>query len=175
MENIVNLRKLCIDDKVMLSQLANNKNIWNNMRDIFPHPYTLDDAKNFIDIFSKEDLQLTFAIEYNKKFVGIISFIHQVDIYRKSVEIGFWIGEEFWGKGIATTSIKKMIDYARINLDVNRIFARVFAYNIASMKALKNNGFIEEGISIDSIYKNDMFFNSHNFYLLINNNKYLKS
>lgn len=168
MENIVNLRKLSIDDKVILSKLANNKKIWNNMRDIFPHPYTLDDAKNFINIFSKEDLQLTFAIEFNKKFVGIISFIHQIDIYRKSAEIGFWIGEEFWGKGIATTSIKKMIDYAEISLDINRIFARVFAHNIGSMRALKKNGFIEEGISIDSIYKNGTFFNSHNFYLLIN-------
>ncbi|CAA7194796.1 GNAT family N-acetyltransferase [Chryseobacterium potabilaquae] len=169
MEDVIILRKLSVHDTEVLSTLANNRNIWNNMRDIFPHPYTIDDAKNFIAMVSKEDLQLTFGIDFNNQLVGVISFIKQPDVYRKSIEIGFWIGEEYWKKGITSTSIKKMIDYAENSLDVNRIFANVFEHNIASMKVLKNNGFIEEGISIDAVYKNNQFHNLHRFYLLVKN------
>ncbi|MCW3161786.1 GNAT family N-acetyltransferase [Chryseobacterium oryctis] len=167
MENAITLRKLSVDDTETLYKLANNKNIWNNMRDIFPHPYTIDDAKFFINMVAQEEPQLTFAIEFNSHFVGVISFVKQPDVYRKSIEIGFWIGEKYWGKRIVSSAIKKMIDYAIKNLDVNRIFARVFEYNIGSMKALKNNGFIEEGISKKAVYKNNQFYDLHNFYLLI--------
>ncbi|RMZ58129.1 N-acetyltransferase [Chryseobacterium nematophagum] len=169
MEDVIILRKLSVDDTEVLSTLANNRNIWNNMRDIFPHPYTIDDAKNFIAMVSKEDVQLTFGIDFNDQLVGVISFIRQPDVYRKSVEIGFWVGEEYWKKGIAKASVKKMIDYAVKNLDVNRIFANVFEYNTASMKVLKDNDFKEEGISINMVYKNNQFYNLHRFYLLINN------
>ncbi|RNA63621.1 N-acetyltransferase [Chryseobacterium nematophagum] len=169
MEDVIILRKLSVRDTEVLSTLANNRNIWNNMRDIFPHPYTIDDAKNFIAMVSKEDVPLTFGIDFNNQLVGVISFIRQPDVYRKSIEIGFWIGEEYWKKGITSTSIKKMIDYAENSLDVNRIFANVFEHNIASMKVLKKNGFIEEGISIDAVYKNNQFHNLHRFYLLVKN------
>jgi len=169
MENTIILRKLSVDDAAALSRLADNKNIWDNMRDIFPHPYTLKDAFQFIEMVSSEDPQLTFAIEYDGYFAGMISLIKQPDVYRKSAELGFWIGEEYWGKKIVSTATKKLIDYAVNNLDLNRIFARVFEYNKASMKVLKNNGFIEEGISIDAVYKNNQFYDLHHFYLLIRN------
>lgn len=167
MEDKIILRKLSLDDAYDLSRLANNKNIWNNMRDIFPNPYNPSDAANFISMVSEEDPQLTFAIEYDYHFAGVISFIKQQDIYRKNVEIGFWIGEEYWNKGIITTSIKKIVNYAFENLDVNRIFARVFDYNIGSMKALEKNNFIKESISINAIIKNNNFHHLHNYSLLI--------
>ncbi|MDR2235300.1 MAG: GNAT family N-acetyltransferase [Chryseobacterium sp.] len=169
MEHTIVLRKLSADDATALSRLADNKNIWDNMRDIFPHPYTLKDAQQFIGMVAAEDPQMSFAIEYNGHFAGMISLIRQPDVYRKSAEIGFWIGEEYWGKKIVSISTQKLIDYAIKNLDLNRIFARVFEYNTASMKVLKNNGFIEEGVSIDAVYKNNQFYDLHHFYLLIRN------
>lgn len=169
MEHTIVLRKLSADDATALSRLADNKNIWDNMRDIFPHPYTLTDAQQFIGMVAAEDPQMSFAIEYNGHFAGMISLIRQPDVYRKSAEIGFWIGEEYWGKKIVSISTQKLIDYAMKNLDLNRIFARVFEYNTASMKVLKNNGFIEEGVSIDAVYKNNQFYDLHHFYLLIRN------
>ncbi|MCZ2222253.1 MAG: GNAT family N-acetyltransferase [Chitinophagales bacterium] len=144
------------EDAQTLAALANNKNIWDNVLDIFPSPYTVMDALRWIN---KESCTLPithFAIEYNQLLVGGIGITLQDDIYRCSVELGYFIGEPFWGKGIATEAIKTMISLIQQEYkDVTRIFARVLSNNKASMKALQKAGFYLEGIQQKAAIKND--------------------
>src|SRR5437763_13691048 len=96
------LRKLTIKDKDSLALLANNKKIWDNLRDYLPFPYTENHAADFIDLVKDENPITTFAIDYQDQLCGVISLVKQQDVYRLSAEIGYWIGESFWNKGIAT-------------------------------------------------------------------------
>lgn len=99
------LRKLNASDADELAGLANNKKVADNLRDIFPHPYSLKDAKDFISFCEAESPQLRFAITYESKLADVIGFLQTTDIYSKTEEIGYWLGEPFWNKGIATLEI----------------------------------------------------------------------
>ena len=153
------LRKLIPSDKVRLADLANNKKIWDNVRDYFPHPYTVEDADKFIEITEKEAPQTTFAITFNDEFVGITGLILRTDVHRKSAEIGYWIGEPYWNKGITSQAIKLLINYGFNNLDLIRIDTGVFESNKASCRVLEKSGFEFEGIFKKSIIKNGIIFN----------------
>jgi len=144
------------EDAQTLAALANNKNIWNNVMDIFPSPYTVMDALRWINKESSTMPITRFAIEYNQLLVGGIGITLQDGIYRCSVELGYFIGEPFWGKGIATEAIKTMISHIQQEYkDVTRIFARVLSNNKASMKALQKAGFYLEGIQQKAAIKNN--------------------
>ncbi len=160
--NII-LRPLYDSDANALAQLANNKKIWDNVRDFFPSPYGIDDANNFIKLTQKENPQMTFAIEYYKQFCGVIGLVGQSDVYKKTAEIGYWIGEPFWNKGIATVALKLVTDYGFNQLDFIRIHTGVFEYNIGSMKVLTTNGYSKDGIFKKSILKNGQIFDEHRF------------
>ena len=94
-ENDITLRKLTVNDKNRLALLANNKKVWDNLRDFFPYPYTEEHAVHFIDFVKDENPVTTFAIDYKEQFCGIIGLVLQQDVYRLSAEIGYWIGEPF--------------------------------------------------------------------------------
>lgn len=164
----IQIRPLLIADKTQMAQLANNKKIWDNVRDYFPHPYSEKDAEAFITSQNKEVHTGNFAIECNGNFSGVIGLILQKDVYRKSAEIGYWIGEPFWGKGIATKAIELIVKYAFEELKLIRVYAGVFEYNTASMKVLEKNGFQKEGVSKNAVFKNDKIWNEHKYYLLRN-------
>ncbi len=132
-------------DEESLVRHANNPKIWRNVRDRFPHPYTLDDAMWWIDHANGEDPMTSFAIVVDGEAVGGIGFFRQEDIFRRSVEIGYWLGEAFWGRGIVTTAVRAMSDYIFANFDVCRIYAGVFEWNPASMRVLEKAGYICEG------------------------------
>ena len=160
----VKLRALHLSDKSQLAKLANNKKIWDNLRDSFPCPYSESDAELFINLTAQENPKQNFAIEYAGDLCGVIGLIIQKDVYHKSAEIGYWIGEPFWCKGIAVTAIKLVTDYGFEDLKLIRIYAGVFDYNIASMKALENCGYKKEGVFKNAIYKNDKVFDEHRYY-----------
>jgi len=164
----VNLRELKISDKTQMAKLADNKKIWDNVRDYFPHPYSEKDAEAFLKSQNREQQQ-NFAIEYNGEFCGVIGLIFQKDVYRKSAEVGYWIGEPFWGLGIATKAVALIVDYGFNNSKLIRIFAGSFEYNLASMKVLKKNGFQKEGIAKNAVFKNGKIWDEHRFYLLSSN------
>ena len=166
MEDNIKIRPLELSDKTELAKLANNKKIWDNLRDYIPFPYKENDADYFINLTRKEDPIQTFGIEYKGKLSGIISLVIQKDVYRKSAEIGYWIGEPFWGSGIATKAIKLITAYGFDKLGLNRIYAGVFEYNIASMTALEKNGYKKEGIFKNAILKNDKICDEHRFFKL---------
>lgn len=161
-ENII-LRSLNDDDAPALAQLANNKKIWNNVRDILPHPYTPADAIFFINLTKQERPQVSFAIEYDGAFCGMIGLMLQKDVYRLTAEIGYWLGEPFWNKGIITKAVALVTGYAFNELGLIRIHTGIFEYNIASMKVLEKNGYKKEGVFEKSIIKNGEIWNEHRY------------
>ncbi len=169
MQSKIELRKLEFSDSSAMAKLANNKKIWDNVRDAFGHPYTEKNAEEFIQRQAQSDSEKVFAIDFNGKLSGLCGLILQKDVYRKSAEIGYWIGEPFWGQGIATQAIGLLVLYAFEKMDLVRLHAGVFEYNLGSMRVLEKNGFAKEGISKKAIFKNGKFWEEHRFALLNEN------
>ena len=157
------LRSFADDDVTVLAKLANNKKVWDNLRDFFPFPYSKENAIYFINLCKEEDPQMTFAIEYKGQFCGVIGLVAQTDVYQKTAEVGYWIGEPFWNKGIATAAVKLITDYGLDQLDFVRIHTGVFEYNLNSMKVLEKNGYSKEGVFQKSILKNGKIWDEHRF------------
>ena len=147
------LRNWTDDDIPALVKYANNAKIWLNVRDIFPHPYTESDAKQWIKLAGTSPVT-NFAIASQVEAIGSIGFTLQSDIYKRSAEIGYWIGEPHWGKGIATLALGSIVQYAFANYDLTRLYATVFESNSASARVLEKNGFKLEARLIKSITKN---------------------
>lgn len=161
------LREFTSSDAAALTLLANNRKLWQNLSDRFPHPYRLEHANAFIDSVLTGASTHTFVVEYQGELAGVIGAILQTDVYRKNIEIGYWIGEKFWGKGLSTCALGLYLEYLRSQDDFHRVFARVFAPNKASMKVLENNGFSLEGISREAAFKDNRFLDVHTFSLLL--------
>jgi len=157
------LRRLDDSDRSALAQLANNKKIWDNLRDVMPYPYTEDDALFFIHLAKQEEPSLTFAIEYNGELCGVIGLVPQQDVYKKTAEIGYWIGEPFWNKGIATKAVNLLTNYGFDKLGLVRIHTGVFDYNIGSMKVLEKCGYKKDGVFEKAIIKNGNIYDEHRF------------
>ena len=136
---------------------ANNPNIAKYMTDRFPNPYTMEAGKKFIEFANEENNSHLWAIEYNGEAIGGIGLHGLEDVLRKNVEIGYWIGEEHWGKGIMPGAIKETVAWAFNNLDVVRVYGRVFGNNPRSAALLEKCGFVKEVHVKDSIYKNHEF------------------
>lgn len=143
-----------------LVQLANNFNVWITLRDSFPHPYTRKDAEGWI-AFNRPDSLTNFSITVDGSLAGGAGIVLKNDIYRKNAEIGYWIGEPFWGKGIATEAVRQLLVYTFSTFDIIRVYAEVFANNPASMKVLEKNGFEEEAIRRKAIIKNNQLLDAH--------------
>ena len=142
-------------DVPQLAALANNINIWKNVRDRLPHPYLEKDAEEWIGFTLSEQPLTNFAIEADGVAAGAIGFILQQDVYRKNIEIGYFVGEPFWGQGIATIAVKQLTDMLLANYDVARFYAGVFENNPSSMRVLEKNGFHLEAVHKKSIFKNN--------------------
>lgn len=148
------LRPLQTKDAARLAEIANNEKISRNLRDGFPHPYTLADADKFLATFSGQDPVTFFGIDFHNEYVGNISLVPCNDVYRLSAEIGYFIGEPYWNKGIATAAVNLIVDYGFRELHLVRIHTGVYEYNMASQHVLEKCGFIREGIFRKSIFKN---------------------
>jgi len=128
-------------DEESLVRNANNKTIWRNLRDAFPNPYTLDDAKHWINIANPTTPIKNFAIVVDGAAVGGIGVVLKDDVFRRSAEIGYWLGEEYWGRGIVTEAVRAVTDYAFATFDLCRVYAGVFEWNPASMRVLEKAGY----------------------------------
>ncbi|WP_299365648.1 GNAT family protein [Winogradskyella sp.] len=124
---------------------ANNWNVAKNLTDKFPHPYTRENGKQFIDYACSSNPIRVFAIDLGGEAVGGIGIHPQDDIHRKNAELGYWLAEPFWGKGIISEAIKEIVDIAFKTFEIDRVFARPFGTNIASQKVLEKNNFVLEG------------------------------
>lgn len=143
-----------ISDLASLVKYANNWNIAKNLTDKFPYPYTETDGKSFIEFATMDDPIHIFTIDIDGEAVGGIGIHPQTDIFIKNTELGYWLGEPFWGQKIVSNAIRQIIDFAFITYDIDRIYAKPFGTNIASQKVLENNNFILEGCFEKALFKN---------------------
>lgn len=143
-----------MDDLESLVHHANNYNIARFLNDHFVHPYTEEAGKAFINMVSSMNPARILAIAVEGKAVGAIGLHPQTHIEQKNAELGYWLAEPFWGKGIATRAVLQMVDYGFAQLPINRIFARPFGNNIASQKVLEKAGFVLEAQYKGTFYKN---------------------
>jgi ribosomal-protein-alanine N-acetyltransferase len=125
---------------------ANNRKIWINLRDRFPHPYNRSDGRAFIRAARKMQPETFFAIAVDGAAVGGIGFVLQGDVDRVSAELGYWLGEAFWGRGIATEAARAVTHYAIEQHGLTRLFALPFAHNLASCRVLEKAGYIREAL-----------------------------
>jgi RimJ/RimL family protein N-acetyltransferase len=160
------LRTFDHGDEKNLVKYANNRSIWLNLMDGFPHPYTLKDAKKWITFCLTESENVHLAIIYKNELVGAIGAQFKDDIYRYSAELGYWVAEPFWGKGIATRIIKSLTLYIFKTYKVNRIYGHTFPNNVGSNKVLLNNGFKKEGTLRKAAFKDGFFIDLEVFGLL---------
>lgn len=161
------LREWKLSDKESLAKNANNINIWNNVRDHFPHPYMVEDAEQFINmVLSKEPPRIDFAIEIDGKVVGGIGIVLNSDVERISAEIGYWLGEEYWNRGIMTDVVKEMVDYTFSHLPIRKLYASVFDFNKASQRVLEKAGFEKEGVLRQAAIKNGQIIDFHYYGLI---------
>ena len=140
-------------DLASLVEHANNRRIWLNLRDRFPHPYTRKDGVAFLTHARGAAPQTFFAIDVGGLAVGGIGFVLQPDVERVSAEIGYWLGEPFWGRGIAAEALAAITAYAIEHHGLTRVFALPFASNTASARVLEKSGYVLEARLVRSAIK----------------------
>ena len=155
--NDIIIRPWQTGDELSLVQHANNRKIWINVRDRFPYPYTLKDAEIWVRVAGADRNMINLAIEFEGLAVGGIGLVFKQDVYRRSAEIGYWLGEDFWNRGIATRAVKALTSYIfkQEQFDINRIYAGIFEYNTASARVLEKAGYQLEARLRKSVTKDD--------------------
>ena len=153
-DGVVTIRKFRRNDKFRMAEIANNEKVAANLRDAFPSPYSVEDAQKFISMCLKQVPYQVFAIEYGGEYVGNIGLHRQDDVYRKTAELGYFIGEPYWNRGITSRAVNLICDYGFRELDIIKIFSGVFSFNTASQRVLEKCGFKREAVLRAAVYKN---------------------
>ena len=150
------IRKWEVTDATALAKALSNKNVLDNLRDGLPFPYTEKDALEYITAMreANENDTFAFAIVYNGEVVGSIGAFRKDNIHNRTAELGYYLAEEHWGKGIMTQAVKLLCDFVFANSDIIRIFAEPFARNIGSCRVLEKAGFKFEGVLRSNAVKN---------------------
>ena len=148
------VRSWLVSDVDALARHANNRKIWINLRDLFPHPYTERDAQEYIRGVRQRTPETSFAIAVQDQAVGGIGFVLHQDVERVSAEIGYWLGEPYWGHGITTEALAAVTRYAIDTHHLTRVYAVPFAGNTASCRVLEKAGYVLEGRLRRSCIKN---------------------
>ena len=159
----IKIRELIVSDLPKLAEYANNPKVAINLRDSFPHPYSFDDAVKFKEMVDSMNPKVIFAIEYKGEYAGNICLIPCSDVYRKSAEIGYFLGETFWNKGIMTQAVSLITEWGFKNLGIVRIHTGIFEFNKASQRVLEKCGFVHEGTFRKAVIKNNQLCNEIRF------------
>ena len=171
------LRPWSMDDLDNLVRFANNKKIADNLTDAFPHPYTREAGMAYITANQSDGVShphcahhqgSVFAIEVDGIACGSIGIFPQTDVHRKNAEMGYWLAEDYWGRGIITGAVERIIEYGFKSFDINRIFARPFSTNLASQRVLEKAGMKLEARLKNSIFKNGQYLDELIFSILLN-------
>jgi len=142
------------DDAASIARYANNRNVAMWLRDRFPYPYTIYDAEGFLSAVARQDPRVSFAVTTRHEAIGGIGLDMGADVHRFTAELGYWLGEPFWGRGIMSEAVAEFTAWAFGHLDLYRIHASVFATNGASARVLEKAGFECEGRVRASVFKN---------------------
>jgi RimJ/RimL family protein N-acetyltransferase len=135
-----------MDDVPALAKYANNRKIWLNLRDLFPYPYSTEDAEAFLSTVTRTDPRMVFAIATSEEAIGSIGLMRGEDVHRFTAELGYWLAEPFWGRGIATQAVEAVTEFAVGELRLYRVYAEPYAGNAASIRVLEKAGFVREGV-----------------------------
>jgi RimJ/RimL family protein N-acetyltransferase len=162
----IQIRQLTSADAPRLAEIANNTNVAKNLRDDFPQPYRLKDAVNFIKMQSQNKTMHVFGIECDGIYIGNVGVFLGADVYRKTAEIGYFLAEDYWGRGIMKNAIEQIVNYAFSNLDIVKISAGVFEFNTASMKVLEKAGFEKEVVLKSAVFKEGKICDEHRYCLI---------
>ena len=162
------IRKWELSDAKDLAAALSNRKVQDNLRDGLPYPYTEQDGKEFISamLSADENETFAFAITVNNMVIGSIGIFRQGNIHRQTAELGYYIAEEYWGKGIMTEAVKQICEYVFAKSDIIRIYAEPFAYNIASCRVLEKVGFQYEGTLRSNAVKNGKVIDMEMYSLL---------
>lgn len=155
----IELRPFQLSDCDSIAYHANNRLIWERLRDRFPFPYTKMDAIMFIEIVSRNHPITEFAIDIDGTAIGAAGIVLKDDVYKLNGEIGYWIGQEYWGNGIGTKVVADLTRKAFEDFNLKRVYAEVFENNLASERVLVKNGFNREAILKDAIIKDGKILN----------------
>lgn len=153
---ICTIRKWKLSDAADLAAALSNKKIQDNLRDGLPYPYTKQDGEDFISamLAADENDTFAFAITVEDKAVGSIGVFRQENIHRQTAEMGYYIAEAYWGRGIMTEAVRQTCEYVFAKSDIMRLYAEPFAYNAASCRVLEKAGFQYEGTLRNNAVKN---------------------
>nr|WP_319401586.1 GNAT family protein [uncultured Carboxylicivirga sp.] len=151
------LRPWKAEDLKNLVTYANNWNIAKFLTNQFPHPYTIEDGKAFVEFANRDQPVHIFAIVFNDEAIGGVGIHPQGDIHIKNAELGYWIGEPFWGQGIVSKAVNQIINFAFTTYDIDRIYASVFGSNLGSQKVLQKNNFKLEARFENTVFKKDRY------------------
>ena len=154
------IRPWRLDDAGSLARHANNRKIWIALRDLFPHPYTIEDAHTFLKSVINSEPVTLFCIEASEAAVGGIGIRIGADVHRQTAELGYWLSQEFWGRGIMTEAVADFTDFSFENFQLRRIYAEPFGNNPASARVLEKAGFTFEGRLKSNVLKDGKLLDS---------------
>ena len=160
------LRRFLYGDALSLAKHGNNPNIAMNLRDSFPNPYTIEHARAWIKHVKDHESKTRFTIDFGGECIGEIGFVKQQDVHRFTAEIGFWLSQEHWGKGVMSKALASVCQYAFEHHNVVRIYADVQATNDGSRRVLEKSGFELEGVLKKHVFKNEQFIDQMVFALV---------
>jgi [ribosomal protein S5]-alanine N-acetyltransferase len=153
-------------DEASLQKHADNPNVSRFLMDRFPSPYTMEDAKWWVNNWAEQNPVINFAIAIDDKAAGGIGLEPRDDIYYKTGLLGYWLGEEFWGRSIMTEAVKLVTAYGFEHLDIIRIQAGIISKNRTSMRVLEKAGYAKEGILKNAVIKNGEILDEHVYAIL---------
>lgn len=160
------IREFQQTDVSSLVKYANNYNVARFLRDAFPHPYTQEHAVRWINFVTIDSFNLSFAIANEKELIGGIGATPNQDVNRFTSEIGYWLAEPFWNKGIITKAVKTFCSYLFTNYDFNHLTASIYEGNDASIRVVQKVGFVLEGVMRKNVFKENRFLDQYIYGLL---------
>ena len=166
MSNNITLQPLGESDIPRLAEIANDKRIADMLRDYFPHPYSQSDAEGYISFVSEQDPLLNLGIFEGDVLVGICGGNALTDVHRYTAEIGYWLGVDAWGRGIASKALALLVAHYYEHTSFVRLQAHVYSNNPASEQVLIKNGFIKEGVCRKYVFKNGTYLDAPLYALL---------
>jgi ribosomal-protein-alanine N-acetyltransferase len=149
-----------MDDAPSLAKHANNRRVWLGLRDLFPHPYTIEDAKTFLDRAIADRPATKFCIEINRAAAGGIGIRMGEDVHRHVAALGYWLGQEFWGHGVMSEAVPAFVNYCFASFALHRIYAESYSNNPASAHVLEKAGFVLEGRLRKNVVKDGKILDS---------------